>query len=175
MKVTPSVRALGIALLVPLLAAGCAAQRQQEAREAIQARVAQCAALYPPGSHYLDRTKCEEPVRRTSMRVLGIYADLQDAWLANRAQIAAEMDAGHLTKEQANVRMSEVAMRLNQVKGERDQAASERRAMLAAAILSSRPEPYQPSAYQMQFSPPYQPAVRLQTTCNRIGSTTFCN
>lgn len=30
-------------------------------------------------------------------------------------------------------------------------------------------------AMQMQMFQPQQPAYRLQTTCNRIGDTVFCN
>jgi hypothetical protein len=100
------------------------------------------------------------------MQTMGTYADLVDSYLANRAMIAGEIDAGHLTKEQANVKLSDVALQLNQVADERNQ----RRASAAAAILSSMPQlsPYQVPAYQMNV-----PST-VTTNCMRIGNIVNC-
>jgi hypothetical protein len=159
-----------VTILIGLLVSACAGQRRADAQAAIQARVAECRALYPPDTHYLDRARCEAPVRLEAMQSVGTYGDLIDSYLANRSQIAAEIDAGRLTKEQANVKISEVSMRLDQIASERN----ERRAMAAAAILSSMPRPYQAPAYQVPFYPITFPTP-VTTNCMRIGLMVNCS
>jgi hypothetical protein len=151
-----------VALALSLVA--CAGQRQREAKEAIQRAVADCKAPYAPNTHYLDRTNCEAPIRRWAMQHTNVPSDMADLYLAKRAAIAARLDSGQITKEQANVEITQAAVEMNQVIAERNRA----NALTTAAVLSAmpQPQPYQPTPYVMPHP--------VTTNCMRTGTMVNC-
>ena len=145
---------------------GCAAQRQEEATLAVANSVVTCKASYPPNTHYLDRANCEAPFRRRAMQVENVPADLAELFLAKHAAIAARIDAGQITREQANVEIGAASVELNQIFQERNRS----NALAAAAILSSMPrqQTYQVQPYVMPTRP------MINTNCMVMGSMVNC-
>ena len=135
--------ALTLVIIGATLITGCAAQRQEEARAAIGKAVKECRAPYPPKTHYLDRSSCEAPIRRWAMQKTGSPPDMVKLYIAKRAMIAAKIDAGQITREQANVEMAASAVEIGQTISDRNNS----QALAAAAILSVMPraQPYQAS------------------------------
>jgi hypothetical protein len=150
------------ALLLLISLGGCAEQRRAEAQAAIQKQVADCRIQYPGDTHYLDRTNCEAPVRRAAMSSTGVASDFVDLYLADRAQLAAQIDSGRMTKEEANAAMARASVEINQMAGERNR----QNALAAAAILSAMP---QPPLYQLPMPPQTH-----TTNCMRMGSMINC-
>jgi hypothetical protein len=102
------------------------------------------------------------------MQYTGTRGGLAELYLASRSMLAAEIDAGRITKEQANVKMGDVSVSLNQVAAERSRA----NAISAAAILSAMPrsQPYQVPFYPMVA--PSSPVI--PTNCMQTGSMVNC-
>jgi len=145
------------ATLGVLALAGCAQQYVADANAALTQRVAECKALYPPESKdYLQREHCDEAARRAVFAAKGGPGDLVEVYMATRADLAAKIDRGEITKEEANLRLAQTSRELA------DTQLARRNAALAAMPPS--------------FTP-VQPAPRtpLQTTCTRFGDTVNCN
>lgn len=141
------------ALATGLLAlSGCAQQRFAEATAAIDKQAASCKAQYPGTTHYVDRMNCIAPTVRTSYASVGTDSDLVEIYLADWAQMAAQVDAGRMTKEEANAALVRTKAGINQVQAERKQQQT----MTALAILSAMPRPqYQPVPfYEMHTAAP---------------------
>lgn len=152
---------------VALSLAGCAAQRQEEARVAVSKAVEECRAPYPPNTHFLDRANCEAPTRRWAAQKTGVAPDMVDLFLAKRAMISSRVDSGQITREQGNVEIASMNVEINQMIAQRNQA----NAMAMAAILAAMP---QPQVYQAPQ--PYAMPVRapVTTNCMRMGLSVNC-
>ena len=145
---------------------GCAAQRREEATLAVANSAETCKASYTPNTHYLDRTNCEAPFRRRAMQVNNVPPDLAELFLAKRAAIAARIDAGQITREQANVEVSTASVEINQIVQERNRSNT----LAAAAIFSSMPrqQTYQVQPYVMQNK------STINTNCTTMGNMVNC-
>jgi hypothetical protein len=146
---------------------GCAEQRRAEAIAEIQRQREICAAQFAGDGHAVARENCVGPVRREAMVSTGFPPDLTDLLIADRLNIAAKIDSGRITKEQANVEIAQIGVEINEM------AASRRRqnALAAAAILSAMP---QQAPIQTQFYPIQQPPSR-SFSCYTYGNMTSCN
>lgn len=142
------------------VSAGCAQQQQQqriaEAQAALKQRSAECQALYPlKGKSFLQRSNCEEPARRNIAAANQKPADLVDVYMATRAGVAAKLDRGEITEEEATLRLAQTVRELTETEQSRHNAA-----LTAAAPFMPRPP--------VQFAP-------QQTSCTRFGNTVNCN
>ncbi len=88
---------------------------QTEAQAALQRRITVCRSRYPAGyPHFLDKAHCDEAARRAALLASGTPADLADAYLATRADVAGRLDRGEITREQAEHELAKVAAETNE-------------------------------------------------------------
>jgi hypothetical protein len=92
-----------------------AAQSAAEAQAALQRRIAVCRSRYPAGSpHFLDKARCDEAARRAALLASGTPADLADAYLATRTEVAGRLDRGEITRERAERELAAAAAETNE-------------------------------------------------------------
>lgn len=144
------------AFVIGLALAGCAQQRVAEASKVLTARIAECKAQYPGDKDHLARVDCLLPARRAALAASGVSTDLAELYLANNAQLAAQIDRGEITLEEARVKDAQNSRDMT------DATLSRRNAALAA-MPPPVPAP-------VQFAP-----QQTQTTCTRFGNTVNCN
>ena len=148
-------------LAVVLVVSGCAAQRQAEA----EAAFAQCRAAIPAqvGS-YVARENCINAVsERYSSPGDGASALVR----ATRLSLAAKVDRGELSPEDAAAQLAAVAFQAQQQQA----ATNAARAAAAAQILSAtRPAPPAPLGF---YPVPANPG--WSASCQTIGTQTYCS
>ncbi len=150
-------------LVLCLVPAACAQQRQADAEANFQREQARCFQAHTAeAGNYVARESCLAPARRAHDAASGVPSDLTEVMIANRAVIAAQIDRGELSLEEASARTAELNSNLT------DRMLRRRREALAAM---PPPPPYIP----MQRAPTITPPQRFQTTCQQIGQFTYCN
>lgn len=102
-----------------------------EAQAALQHRIALCRVRYPEGSHFLDKAQCDGATRREALLASGTPADLVEAYLATRADVASRLDHGEITREQAEHAIAKAGAEVN------EQLSARRRA--SAAVVTPAP------------------------------------
>jgi hypothetical protein len=98
---------VAVAAVATLALTGCAS-RGQRANELRQAGEAACAAQYPPKvGNYVVFARCIiEANNQVYMSMDGRYPDLLDTMAAVRLKVAAMMDRGEMSKEDADLQIS---------------------------------------------------------------------
>lgn len=142
------------AVLIAMTLTGCAQQRVAEASKAFEQRAAECTSQHLGDKSHLARANCLEPAFRALFAARGSFGDLTDVYLSNRADLAAKLDRGEITLEEAKVRDA-------QLKRELTETGLARRNAALAALPPPPPLP-------VQVAP-------QQTTCTRFGNTVNCS
>ena len=160
-------------LVLCLVTAACAQQRQADADADFQREQARCFQAHAAETgNYVARESCVAPAWRARNAASGAPSDLTELLIANRAVIAAQIDRGELSVAEAGARTAELNSDLT------DRMLRRRNAALAAMpppppyIPMQRAPIYTPPPIQL-YTPP--PAQRFQTTCQQIGQFTYCN
>jgi hypothetical protein len=162
-------------LIVPLMLGGCGLVRQAEmakAKEQLTAAMAECKAQNPNSLVLLSDcyTAAEDTIWRPYVR----YGDLQTLMQAQRKVLAAKVDHGELTKDEANLELAQVASAIRQQELERDNSAG----MVAAQRSAASAQMLGASAAFLQATRPQpvlaSPAPIVNTSCNRVGTFTNC-
>jgi hypothetical protein len=120
---------------------GCAAERARveapasapsraEAQATLRRQIGVCRARYPAGSHFLDKARCDEAARREVILAAGTPPDLAETYLAARAEVAARLDRGEITREQADLALAKAGAETN------GQAQARRRAATPGVVAS---------------------------------------
>jgi hypothetical protein len=150
--------------LIAAILSGCAQQQQQrdiaDAEAVFSAQALECRVQYPDENgvrHGVDRENCTASARRAVFDAKRLPADLTSVLMANRAEIAAEYDAGQLTLQQANLKLSTVTTQLEQARQDRQRA----NAMAAAAILGAMPIYQQPQTIYVRPCTIYSQIARV--------------
>ena len=152
-------------LVLCLVAAACAQQRQAEADATFRKEQARCFEAHTAeAGNYVTRESCVAPARRAHGAASGLPSDLTELMIANRAVIAAQVDRGELSVAEAGARTAELNSNLT------DRMLRRRNAALAAM---PPPPPFIPMQQAPIYTPP--PPQRFQTTCQQIGQFTYCN
>lgn len=142
------------AVLGGLTLTSCARQHLAEAQKVFSQRDAECSAQNSGDKSYLARAHCLEPAWRAVFAARGTPSDLGDVYLATRSDLAAKLDRGEITLEEAKLHDA-------QTKRELVETVLARRNAALAAMPPPAPAP-------VQIAP-------QQTTCTRFGNTVNCN
>jgi hypothetical protein len=157
-------------LVLCLVAAACAQQRQAEADATFRKEEARCFEAHTAeAGNFVARESCLAPARRAHSAASGVPSDLTELVIANRAVIASQVDRGELSAAEASARNAELNSNLT------DRMLRRRNAALAAMPPRQPyiPQPYIPLQQAPVYTPP--PPQRFQTTCQRVGQFTYCN
>jgi hypothetical protein len=106
---------------------------------------------------------CVTNVENETLRPFTRYPDLLDLKQAKRKELGEEIDAGRLTKAQANAQLTEILTHIDNIEAQRSAVAASVAAQQAAALGASSYAPpahtfkdYMPDAQSYQL-PKYQP------------------
>jgi hypothetical protein len=130
-------------VVAALALAGCANQALQKAQQAYATGIAACKAR-EPGETKVAFADCVTNVENETLRPFTRYPDLLDLKQAKRKELGEEIDAGRLTKAQANAQLTEILTHIDNIEAQRSAVAASVAAQQAAALGASS---YAPPAH----------------------------
>jgi hypothetical protein len=171
------ITALPLFLVIPLALNGCGVVRQAElakAKEHLSAQQADCRAQHP--NSQAERADCITAAENETLRPFeGNDADLLTLTQAKRRVLAAKVDRGEMTDDDAKLEYAQF-MAAVKVEAQRrrnaDSAAAAQQSAASAQMLGA-------SALMLQASRPAPitvptPAPTVTTTCMPMGSFVNC-
>lgn len=153
-------------ILIPFLLAGCAGQQLAQIRQGTEAATAKCSDKQTA----LAQEQCFALTVRPTMQASGYpYMDLFELDMAKRQDIAAKVDNGKLTQQEAQLQIAEYQSMLTSEQQRRASLAMHAQQPNNAAMMNA-------GLQLMQMSQPRSlaPAAGPGITCHRQGAFTRC-